>query len=108
MGQTAPDERDNTGAMLNIGRPGVAEQLMADAGLLPGERSRIKLHWEFPDPELAARAIASVGPAYLAIQHIGETAFIDSVIKAASELYVEGIGVRAEVEIQFLIGQVPA
>jgi hypothetical protein len=98
MGQTAPAERDNTGAMLNIGRPGVAEQLMADAGLLPGERSRIKLHWEFPDPELAARAIASVGPAYLAIQHIGETA----------ELYVEGIGVRAEVEIQFLIGQVPA
>lgn len=108
MGQTAAEERDNTGAMLNIGRPGVAEQMMVDAGLLPGERSSITLHWEFPDPELTARTIASVGPAYLAIQHIGEAAFIDSVIEAATELYVEGIGVRAEVEIQFLIGQTPA
>jgi SAM-dependent methyltransferase len=107
MGQTAPGERDNTGAMIHIGRPGVAEQLMADAGLQPGERSNLKFHWEFPDPELAARAIASIGPAYLAIQHIGDAAFMDSAIKAASELYVEGIGVRAEVEIQFLIGRAP-
>lgn len=105
MGQTAPEERGHTGAMIHIGRPGVAEQLMADAGLQPGTRSNLKFHWEFPDPELAARAIASVGPAYLAIQHIGEVAFMDSAIKAATELYVEGIGVRAEVEIQFLTGR---
>jgi SAM-dependent methyltransferase len=106
MGQTASEERDNTSAMIHIGRPGVAEQLLADAGLQPGTRTSIKFHWEFPDPELAARAIAAVGPAYLAIQHIGETAFMTSAIKAATELYVDGIGVRAEVEIQFLIGHV--
>lgn len=107
MGQTAPPERDNTGAMIRISRPGVAEQLMADAGLQPETRSNLKFHWEFPDPELATRAIASVGPAYLAIQHIGEAAFMDSAIKAATALYVEGIGVRAEVEVQFLIGRAP-
>lgn len=107
MGQTAPDQRDNTSTMIHIGRPGVAEQLMADAGLQPGERSSIKFFWEFPDPELAARAIASVGPAYLAIRHIGEAGFRESAIEAASALYVEGIGVRAEVEIQFLIGHAP-
>lgn len=104
MGQTAPGERENTGDMIQIGRPGVAEQLMRDAGLEPGSRTDIRFHWEFPDPASAARALAAIGPAYLAIQHIGEQAFLTSAIEAANQLYVEGIGVRAEVEIQFLVG----
>jgi SAM-dependent methyltransferase len=107
LGQTSQPERDNTGAMVNIGRPGIAEQLMREAGLLPGTRTSLRLHWEFPDVELAARALASTGPAYLAIQHIGEEAFMVSARQAAAGLYVEGIGVRAEVELQFLVGVVP-
>jgi SAM-dependent methyltransferase len=107
MGQTAPDERENTGAMIQIGRPGVAEQLMRDAGLEPGSRTNLRFHWEFPDPESTARALADIGPAYLAIQHVGEQAFLASAIEAANKLYVEGIGVRAEVEIQCLVGLAP-
>ena len=107
LGQTTQAERDNTGAMVNIGRPDVAEQLMTAAGLLPGTRTSLRLHWEFPDIELAARALASIGPAYLAMQHVGEEAFMASVRQAAAGLYVEGIGVRAEVELQFLVGVVP-
>jgi len=107
MGQTSEAERANTGSMIQIGRPGVAEQLMADVGLEPGERTSVRLHWEFPDPDLAARALASVGPAFLAIQHIGEAAFEASAREAAAGLFVEGIGVRAEVEVQFLVGVAP-
>ena len=107
MGQTSEAERANTGAMIQIGRPGVAEQLMADAGLEPGERTSVRLHWEFPDPDLAARALASIGPAFLAIQHIGEAAFEAAMREAAAGLFVEGIGVRAEVEVQFLVGVAP-
>src|SRR5689334_21606798 len=55
-----------------------------------------------------ARALASTGPAYLAMQYIGEEAFMASAREAAAGLYVEGIGVRAEVELQFLVGVVPA
>ena len=62
LGQTSQTERDNTGAMVNIGRPGIAEQLMTEAGLVPGTRTSLRLHWEFPDVELAARALASTGP----------------------------------------------
>ena len=105
--QTTQAERDNTGAMVNIGRPDVAEQLMTAAGLLPGTRTSLRLHWEFPDTELAARALASTGPAYLVMQHIGEEAFMAAARDAAAGLYVEGIGVRAEVELQFLVGVVP-
>jgi SAM-dependent methyltransferase len=106
LGQTPQEERDNTGAMVRIGRPGVAEQLMIEAGLEPGTRTSLRLHWEFADVELAARALAATGPAYLAIQHLGEEAFLQSAQEAATGLYVEGIGVRAEVEVQCLVGVV--
>jgi len=108
LGQTAEHERDNTSAMVSIGRPGVAEQLMTDAGLRPGTRTMVRLCWEFPDVEWTARALAATGPAFLAIQHIGEAAFLAAARAAAAGLYVEGIGVRAEVELQCLVGEVPA
>jgi hypothetical protein len=75
--------------------------------LEPGTRTSVRLHWEFPDIDIAARALAATGPGYLAIQHIGEDAFIASARQAAAALYVEGLGVRAEVEVQCLIGVVP-
>ena len=106
LGRTSQDERQNTGSLVSVGLPGVAEQLMVDAGLAPGSRTSLRLHWEFPDAEFAARALASVGPAYLAIQHLGEEAFMASVREAAADLCIEGAGVRAEVEIQFLVGEV--
>lgn len=59
------------------------------------------------EAEVAAQALASTGPAYLAIQHLGEAAFMASARAAATGLYVEGLGVRAEVELQFLVGVVP-
>ncbi|HEY7491175.1 MAG TPA: class I SAM-dependent methyltransferase [Candidatus Tectomicrobia bacterium] len=107
LGQTAQGERDNTGSMVRIGLPGMAEQLMADAGLAPGTRTSLRLHWEFPDIDSTARALASTGPGYLAVQHLGEAAFLASAREAAAGLYVDGIGVRAEVEVQFLVGAVP-
>ena len=107
LGRTSQTERDHTGALVRIGLPGVAEQLMADAGLEPGARTSVRLHWEFPDVEHTAHTLASIGPAYLAIQHLGEAGFRDAIREAAAGLYVEGIGVRAEVELQFLVGLVP-
>jgi SAM-dependent methyltransferase len=107
LGQTTQDQRDNTGSMVRIGLPGNAEQLMRDAGLEPGTRTSVRLHWEFPDVDLAVRALAATGPGYLAMQHIGLDAFMASARQAAASLYVEGIGVRAEVEVQCLVGSVP-
>jgi len=107
LGQTTQEKRENTGTIVSIGLPGVAEQLMVEAGLEPGTRTSLRLHWEFPDVEFVARTLASVGPAYLGIQHLGEEVFMVSIRKAAAGLWVEGAGVRAEVEVQFLVGEVP-
>lgn len=106
-GQTAPAERDNTGTMVRIGMPGAAEELMRTAGLSPSSRTSLRFAWEFPDVELTARALAATGPGYLAIQHLGEEAFMASARAAAAQLYVPKIGVRAEVEVQCLVGTVP-
>jgi SAM-dependent methyltransferase len=106
LGQTPQSDRDNTGAMVRIGMPGAAEELMRTAGLIPGERTSLRFSWEFPDVELTARALAATGPGYLAIQHLGADAFMASAREAAAQLYVPGIGVRAEVEVQCLVGTV--
>lgn len=108
LGLTAEHERERTSTLASIGRPGVAEQLMTDAGLLPWPRTTVRLHWEFPDVEWTARVLAATGPAYLAIQHLGEEAFMASARAAAAGLYVEGIGGRAEVELQCLVGEAPS
>lgn len=107
LGQTNEAEQANTSTMVNIGRPGVAEQLMQDAGLFPGTRTSVHLCWEFPDIEGAVQALAATGPGYLAMQHLGAEAFMSAARAAAASLYQEGLGVRAEVELQCLVGVVP-
>jgi SAM-dependent methyltransferase len=107
LGQTKPDERQHTTSMVRIGLPGAAEQLMTEAGLEVGSRTSLKLHWEFPDADYAAQILAAIGPAYLAIEHLGVEAFMAAVREAATGLYSKGVGIRAEVEVQFLVGTVP-
>src|SRR5262245_58651454 len=66
----------NQAAMVALGRPGVGEQLLIDSGFVEVQRIDILFAWEFADPELYARTLASTGPAYEAIQDVGEEAFM--------------------------------
>ena len=43
----------------------------------------IPFAWEFSDPEMYARALASTGPAYEAIQNVGEAAFMAAAMEEA-------------------------
>src|SRR5262249_56443848 len=56
LGQTSQTELDNTRTMVTIGRPGIAEQLMTEAGLLPGTRTRLPPPSEFSSGEHSAPA----------------------------------------------------
>ena len=47
---------------------GVGEQLLAEQGFVDIERIEVPFVWEFADPDVYARALASTGPAYEAIQ----------------------------------------
>jgi SAM-dependent methyltransferase len=85
---------DHVSATLNqgdTGRPGVAEQMLNDAGL-----------------EFAGRASAAGGPSWPAIQNVGYDKFAEAVRQALSPLYVDGIGIRIVSEFGWIIGKVPA
>jgi hypothetical protein len=98
-------ERAHAKEMGNIAWEGVAEEMMTGAGLHPGQRWMRSIPLEYPDVELAARAWASCGPAYLAIRSMGERQYLAAARDAARQFDVPGAGVRFEFLVQFLVGK---
>ena len=101
---------DHVSATINqgdTGRPGVAEQMLADAGLEFTGRGAAQVINEFPDIELAVRALVAAGPSWPALQHAGLDRFTEVMREALRPLYVEGLGVRIVSEFGWIIGTVP-
>ena len=67
---------ENQANMVALGRPGAGEELLSRYGFEDVSRMTVPFAWEFPDPETYARALASTGPAYEAIQTVGEEEFV--------------------------------
>jgi SAM-dependent methyltransferase len=107
FGHVDEHERAHAKEMANIAWDGVAEQMMVDAGLGPGQRWVRSIVLEYPDVELAARAWASSGPAYLAMRAMGQEPFLAAARDAARQFEVPGAGVRFELRVQFLAGKKP-
>ena len=103
----SPPKVANQAAMVALGRPGAGEALLADAGFVDIERVEIPFVWEFADPESYARALASTGPAYEAIQAVGEEAFVRSAIDAAAERVRDGLPLRAPIALVGYVARKP-
>ncbi len=54
-------------------------------------RLDVPFAWEFADPSIYARALASSGPAYEAIQNVGEKAFVDAAVNGARPHLRDGL-----------------
>lgn len=89
----------NQAAMVTLGRPGAGEDFLARCGFVDIERIDVPFVWEFADPETYARALASTGPAYEAIQNVGEAAFIEAATVQASKLVRDGLPLRAPITV---------
>jgi SAM-dependent methyltransferase/alkylhydroperoxidase family enzyme len=103
----SPPKVANQAAMVALGRPGAGEELLATSGFVDVERVDIPFVWEFADPDEYARALASLGPAYEAIQTVGEEAFIKSATDAANERVREGLPLRAPIAVVGYIARKP-
>jgi SAM-dependent methyltransferase len=103
----APQKVENQAAMVALGRPGVGEDLLARHGFVHIERIDVPFVWEFADPELYARTLASTGPAYEAIQHAGEDLFIREASEVARTHLRDGLPLRAPIKVEGFIGQKP-
>jgi SAM-dependent methyltransferase len=90
---------ENQAAMVALGRPGAGEELLARFGFVDIERLDVPFVWEFADPESYARALASTGPAYEAIQNVGEVAFLDAATTEAAAHIRDGLPLRAEIAL---------
>jgi SAM-dependent methyltransferase len=95
----ATEKVDNQAAMVSLGRPGAGEQLLESHGFRDIERVDVPFALEFADPQLYARALASTGPAYEAIQNVGEAEFHRVAVEQAREQLRDGLPLRAEIKV---------
>ncbi len=93
--------------MVSLGRPGAGDQLLQSCGFLDVERVDIPFAWEFADPQLYARALASTGPAYEAIQNVGEAEFHRAAVEQAQGQLRDGLPLRADINVVGYLARKP-
>ena len=103
----ATEKVDNQAAMVSLGRPGVGEQFLAASGFAAIERIDVPFAWEFADPEVYARAVTSLGPAYEAIQNVGETEFHRAAVEQARGRLRDGLPLRADINVVGYLARKP-
>lgn len=90
--------------MVALGRPGVGEAFLSERGFDVAERFEVPFVFEYPDPETYARGLASTGPAYEAIQSIGEEEFLRRAAELAAEQVRDGLPLRGHIQLFGYIG----
>ena len=97
----------NQADMVALGRPGVGEALLAEMGFVDIERLDVPFVFEFADPQTYARALASTGPAFEAIQAVGERSFLESAEASAQQQVREGLPLRAPIALVGYVASKP-
>ena len=98
----------NQAAMVALGRPGAGEALLSEMGFTEVERIEVPFVLEFSDPDAYARALASTGPAFEAIQAVGEKSFIESAVQSAQPQTRRGLPLRAPIALVGYLALKPA
>ncbi len=108
LGLAAQQKVVNQAAMVALGRPGVGENVLAEAGFVDVERVDVPFVFEFADPAAYARALASTGPAFEAIQAVGEDEFARYAVELASAHVRDGLPLRASLPVVGYLGRKPS
>ena len=103
----AEEKVTNQAAMVALGRPGVGEQLLSTFGFVDIERFNVPFVWEFADPEAFARALVSTGPAFEAVQNVGEESFMVAAIEQARAQVRPGLPLRAPIAVVGYLARKP-
>jgi SAM-dependent methyltransferase len=100
-----PSEEGELRSLAEIGRPGVAEEMLERAGLTPIERGTVASISEWPDVDLATRALLSMGPAQPSIAHSGADAVTSALLEALEPFSDPDTGVRLVSEQGYVIAR---
>jgi SAM-dependent methyltransferase/alkylhydroperoxidase family enzyme len=99
---------EHQASMVALGRPGAGEAFLQEAGFVDIERIDIPFVFEFADPQVYAQAIASTGPAFEAIEAVGEMAFLQAAVELARDKVRDGLPLRAPVSVVGYVASKPA
>lgn len=102
-----PSHVDGMVATNNIAKPGVAEAMMSDAGFEVVERGQRISVVEWPDEEVAWRALRSVGPIVPALAHSDPDAVRRDAIAAIAHCRTERGTYRFENVQNFVVARKP-
>jgi SAM-dependent methyltransferase len=101
----ATDDKVQHQADMNaLGRPGIGEAFLAEAGFDVAERFAIPFALEYADPATYARALAATGPSFEAMESIGEEEFLRRAQELAEERVREGLPLRGTIEAFGYVG----
>jgi SAM-dependent methyltransferase len=98
------DKIDHQADMVSLGRPGVGEAFLEEHGFDADERFEVPCVFEYPDPATYARGLAATGPAYEAIQSIGEAEFLARAAALADEHVRPGLPLRGHIQLFGYVG----
>ena len=83
----------------DTGRPGVIEDMLTAAGFDVLERGAVTVVNEWPNPDIAIRALTAAGPSIPAIDAVGLDAFSDALSGVIQPLHAPGTGIRISSEL---------
>ena len=89
----------------DTGRPGVIEDMLTSTGFQPCERGAVTVVNEWPDTDVAVRALAAAGPSAPAIDAVGVDAFCDALREALEPMHVPGVGIRITSELGWITAE---
>jgi hypothetical protein len=98
------DKVQHQADMVALGRPGIGEAFLAERGFEVDDRFEIPFAFEYPDPETYARGVAATGPAYEAIQSIGEPECLRRATELAAEHARDGLPLRGRIQVFGYVG----
>ncbi|GAC1603788.1 MAG: class I SAM-dependent methyltransferase [Acidimicrobiales bacterium] len=104
----APADANPSRTRVRIAEPGAAQTMLEEAGFTVTDRGLVETITEWPDPDIAWRAWASVGGAFAAIANSGEEAVRAAVIAVLEPLHNPGVGIRVSAEYAYVIARLDA
>lgn len=104
----SPPKLAHQAEMVALGRPGAGQELLDSYGFIDVERVDVPFVWEFSDPASYARTLATTGPAYEAIETVGERAFRQHAVDLARSRVRDGLPLRAEIALIGYLARKPS
>jgi SAM-dependent methyltransferase len=80
----------------------VIEDMLKATGFERAERGTVTVANEWPDIEIAVRALAAAGPSVPAIRAVGLDGFCDALRSVIEPLHVPGVGIRITSEFDWI------